>query len=148
MTSSWCTYCQLQTQFTSCSSVFSVSIDDFKQVKSRLGAKSHRSKKPWYSSFFVHKKWLIYRSQRGFFFYVGFLSQTFFFSVWVFFHEHSWITELQGKGKSISLTPHNHFHPLHRHLDISRAITVASSPLLTASSRTRTGNLWLPNASR
>ena len=41
-----------------------------------------------------------------------------------------------------------HFHPLHRHLDISRAITAEGSPLHIAGSRTRTGNLWLPSASR
>ena len=46
-----------------------------------------------------------------------------FFSMWVFFHEHSRITRLQGKGEGISLTPHYHFHSLHGHLDISRAIT-------------------------
>ena len=46
-----------------------------------------------------------------------------FFSIWVFFYEHSRITGLQRKGVGISLTPHYHFHPLHRHLDISRAIT-------------------------
>ena len=65
---------------------------------------------------------------------------TFFFSICVFFHSHSRITGLQGKGKGISLTPHYHFHPLHRHLDISRTITAESSPLYIASSRTRTGN--------
>ena len=45
------------------------------------------------------------------------------------------------EGKAISLTPLYHFHPLHRHLDIHRAITGESSPLHRASSRTRTGNL-------
>ena len=70
------------------------------------------------------------------------------FSILVFFHEHSRITGLQGKGEGISLTPHYHFHPLHRHLDISRAITAESSPLHIASSRTRTGNLGFPSASR
>ena len=35
-----------------------------------------------------------------------------------------------------SLTPHYHFHPLHRHLDISWVITAESSPLHIASSRT------------
>ena len=76
-------------------------------------------------------------------------TQTFFFFfIWVFSHDHSRITGLQGKGEGISLTPHYHFHPLHRHLDISRAITTESSPLHIASSRTRTGNLWLPSASR
>ena len=57
----------------------------------------------------------------------------FFFSIWVFFHDHSRITGLQGKGEGISLTPHYHFHPLHRQLDISRAITTESSPLHIAS---------------
>ena len=71
----------------------------------------------------------------------------FFFSTWVFFHNHSRITELQGKEKGISLTPHYHFHPLHRHLDISRAVTAESSFLHKGSSRTRTGNLWFPSAS-
>ena len=50
----------------------------------------------------------------------------FFFSIWVFFYEHSQITGLQRKGEHISLTPHYHFHQLHRHLDISRAITAES----------------------
>ena len=72
----------------------------------------------------------------------------FFFSIWVFFHEHSRFTGQQGKGEGIFLTPLYHFHPLHRHLDISPAITAESSPLLIAGSRTRTGNLWLPSASR
>ena len=63
----------------------------------------------------------------------------FFFAIWVFFYEHSRITGLQGKGKGISLTPLYHFHQLQRHLDISRAITAESSPLHTASSRTRPG---------
>ena len=72
----------------------------------------------------------------------------FFYSIWVFFHEHSRITGVQGKGEGISLTPHYPFHPLHRHLDISGAITAESSPLHIASSRTQTGNLWFPSASR
>ena len=64
------------------------------------------------------------------------------FSIWVFCHEHSRTTGLQGKGGGgISWTPHYHFHPLHNHLDISRAITADSSPLHIASNRTRTGNL-------
>ena len=71
----------------------------------------------------------------------------FFFLVWVFFHEHSRFTGQQGKGEDISLTPLYHFHSLHRHLGISRAITAESSPLHIASSRTWTGNLWFPSAS-
>ena len=72
----------------------------------------------------------------------------FFFSIWVFFHEHSRFTGQQGKGEGIYLTPLYHFHPLHRDLDISRAMTAESSPLHIAGSRTRTGNLWFPSASR
>ena len=53
----------------------------------------------------------------------------FFFYIWVFFHEHSWITGLQKKGEGISLTPHCHFHSLHKHLDISRVTNAESSPL-------------------
>ena len=71
-----------------------------------------------------------------------------FFSIWIFCHDHSRITGLQGKWNSISLTPHYHFHPLHRHSDISRAITAESSPLHIASRRTRSGNLWFPSVSR
>ena len=47
----------------------------------------------------------------------------FFFFTWVFFHNHSQFTGQQGKGESISLTPFYHFHPFHRYLDISWAIT-------------------------
>ena len=76
------------------------------------------------------------------------LMRFFFFSIWVFFHEHSRFTGQQRKGEGIYLTPLYHFHPLHRHLDISRAITAESSPLHIAGSRTRTGNLRFPSASR
>ena len=72
----------------------------------------------------------------------------FFFSIWVLFHEHLRITRLQGKVEGIPLTPHYRFHALHRHLDISQAITAQSSPLRIASSRTRTGNFCFPSASR
>ena len=51
----------------------------------------------------------------------------FFIYMWVFFHEHSRIAGLQGKGEGISFTPHYYFHPLHRHLDISWAITAETS---------------------
>ena len=69
-------------------------------------------------------------------------------SIWIFFHNHWRITGLQGKGEGISLTPHYHFHPLHIHFYISRAIITESSALHLASYRTRTGNPLLPNASR
>ena len=71
-----------------------------------------------------------------------------FFSIWVFFHEHSRLTEQQGKGEGIYLTPPHHFRPLHRHLDISWVIAAESSPLHIAGGRNRTGNLWFPSASR
>ena len=74
-------------------------------------------------------------------------EKKFLISIWVFLHEHSRITELQGKGEGISLTPHHNFHPLHRYLDISRVITAESLALQIASNRTRTGNLWFPSAS-
>ena len=74
----------------------------------------------------------------------------FFFSFLLefFLDDHSRTAGLQGKGEGISLTPHYHFHPLHRHLDISQAITAESSPMHIASSRTRTGNLWCPSTCR
>ena len=70
------------------------------------------------------------------------------FSVGVFLDDHSRITGMQGKEERISLTPHYHFHPFHRQLDISRAVTAKSSPLHRSSSRIRTGDLWFPSASR
>ena len=45
-----------------------------------------------------------------------------FFFIRVFFHNHSQTTGMKGKGEGISLTPHHHFQPLRRHLDISRAM--------------------------
>ena len=64
------------------------------------------------------------------FFFLGFLSRT--------FANH----RTAGNAEGNSLTPHYHFDPLHKHLDISWAITAESSPLHIASSRTQTGNLW------
>ena len=62
------------------------------------------------------------------------------FFIWVFFHEHSQTTGLQGKGESISLISHY----LHRHLDISWAITAESSLLHIASTGHEPGNFGLP----
>ena len=62
-------------------------------------------------------------------FWIHLFQRRFFFSIWVFFHNLSRIKGLQGKGEGISLTPHYHFHLLHRHLDISQVITAGSSPL-------------------
>ena len=67
---------------------------------------------------------------------------------WVIFHEHSRFTREQvkgdggGGGGGISLIPHHHFHPLSRHLDISRAITVKGLPLHILSSRSQTVALF------
>ena len=44
-----------------------------------------------------------------------------FFSILVFFHIYSQITGQQMKKEGIFWTPHYHFHPFHRHLDISQA---------------------------
>ena len=87
----------------------------------------------------IYKIYFIYNTNQGIFF--------FFFSIWIFFHEHSIFTGQQGKGEGVFLTPLYHFQSLHRHLGISRAITADSSPLYIACSRTRTGNLWFPSAS-
>ena len=65
-----------------------------------------------------------------------------FFSIWLFFHEYSRFTGQQVKGEAISLYPFYHFHPLHRHLDISWVIAAESSPLRIAGSRNQTWNLW------
>ena len=51
-----------------------------------------------------------------------------------------------GEGGSISVAPHHYFHPLHRHLDISGAITTENSPLHTESSWTEPRDLWFPSA--
>ena len=75
-------------------------------------------------------------------------SRRIFFSIKVLFQKHSRITGPQGKGEGISWTPHYHFHPVHRHLGISRTITADSSPLHITSSRTRTGKLCFLSASR
>ena len=45
-------------------------------------------------------------------------KNVFFFSIWVFFQEHSRFTGQQGKGEGIYLTHLYHFHSLHRHLVI------------------------------
>ena len=71
-----------------------------------------------------------------FLFYVSFLSRT--------FTNHRTAWEREG----ISLTPHYPFHLLHRHLDISWAITAKSSLLYIVSCRNRTRNLWFLRASR
>ena len=74
----------------------------------------------------------------NFFFYLGFSFTNIHDS------QDSW---RRGRGYlfNSSLSLHN---PLAMHLDISWAITAEGSPLHIATSRTRTGNLWFPSASR
>ena len=74
----------------------------------------------------------------------------FFLSGFSFTHIHNSqdSSEVCVWGGGINLTPLYHFQPLHRHLDIRRAMTAESSPLHIASSQTRTGNLWFPSTSR
>ena len=74
--------------------------------------------------------------------FVNFI-RNFFFSIWVFPHDHSRITGLQGKGDGSSLAPHH--HPFQRHLDINRAITADSAPLHISSNQTP---LIVPSSSR
>ena len=72
-----------------------------------------------------------------FFSYLGFPSQP--------FTNHR---NAGGRGGHF-FNSHFHFHLLHRQLDISRAITAESSPLLVQLiSWTQNGNLWSPDASR
>ena len=69
------------------------------------------------------------------FFYIGFLSRI--------FRNHGH----QEKRKGISLTPIHYFHPLHRYLDISWAITAENPPLHIANSRTQIGSILFPSVS-
>ena len=82
-----------------------------------------------------------------FFFFRFCFFLSFFFSFWVFIHEHSRFIGQQLKEEDFSLTPLCHFHPLHRHSDVGRAITAENSPPHIASSRTQIGNFWFPSAS-
>ena len=75
------------------------------------------------------------------------LRKRFFFYL-AFFHKYWRFTGQQGKGEVTSFVPLYHFHRHDRHIAISRAITIESSPLHIVSSLTRTGNLWFPSASR
>ena len=69
---------------------------------------------------------------------------SYFFFIWIFFHDHSRITGLQGKKEVIFLSPLYHLHPLHRHLHINQAITAEGSPLYRAGNQTWTGNPLFP----
>ena len=79
--------------------------------------------------------------------HLEFFWSIYFFSIWVFFHEHSQFAGQQEKGETISFTPLFRLHPFHRHLDITWAITTESSPQHITSSPTWTGSLWFSSAS-
>ena len=72
---------------------------------------------------------------------------TFFISGFSFWSIHD-SQDRQGNGEAISLTPLYHFHVLHRDFGLSGRMTAESSPLHITNSRTRTGNILLPSASR
>ena len=74
--------------------------------------------------------WLLLTSLRRnsstavFLYFFRFFKDTFFFSIWVFLSRAFTIHRAAGEGgEGIYLTPLYHFNPLHRHLDISWAIT-------------------------
>ena len=85
-----------------------------------------------FKTLFIHhtKSLTCCNTELAFFFYLAFLSRIFT------------IYRQQLKEEAISLYPFYHFHPLHRHLDISWVIAAESSPLRIAGSRNRTWNLW------
>ena len=101
------------------------------QPRAQFPRKSKKSKQTMAMNSSIMPQHNFLRGQIGTYVYMKIWSYSqfvcFFFSIWVFFHEHSRITELRGKGEGISLTPHYPFHPLHRHLDTSRAITPDST---------------------
>ena len=63
-----------------------------------------------------------------------------FFSIWVFFHDHSQFIGQQEKWEVICLTGLYHFHQFCSYLNISRATKAETSLPLIASCRTRTRN--------
>ena len=55
-------------------------------------------------------------------------------------------SDYRGRRK-LYLTPLYHFNPFHEHLDISRAITLESTPQHVASNQIWARNFWFPSAS-
>ena len=136
---------QNERRFSSVTNItFKVGLSSFKKIVlfvSMKALKNHYENKINFKNFDV-TIWLTNNFNKCFFFCFV------FFSIWVFFHEHSPITGQQGKEEGIYLTALYHFHLLHKHLYISRAITAESSPLHIAGSRIWTGNLWFLSRSR
>ena len=71
----------------------------------------------------------------------GYLFSSFMTEVPIMQKTTDWFLYMTGTSVMKELTPLYHFQSLHRHLDISRAITTDSSPLHVASSPTRTGDV-------
>ena len=68
----------------------------------------------------------------------------------IYFHE-SEFTNSHHSFRGISLHLLDHFHSLHRYLEIQLGWVIAAESYCTSVPswrRTRTGNLWFPNASR
>ena len=61
------------------------------------------------------------------------LWRGFSFSIWFFFSQPPANNRTAGEGEGIPLTPHCHFHPLHRYLGNSWAIAAEGSPLRISS---------------
>ena len=55
-----------------------------------------------------------------------YLIVMYFYSIWIYFHEHPLLAGQQGKGKAISLTSLYHFNLLQRLSDISQTISAPS----------------------
>lgn len=71
-------------------------------------------------------------NENNFFFYLGFLSLN--------IHKSQ---GNKGRGRQIE-TLFCHFHPIHKHFDISQTIVAESSFLHIGSDLTRTENFWFP----
>ena len=97
--------------------------------------KHHKTRNKDYPIPLAHQKqWPTMRIINTFFFYLGFLSRP--------FTHHRTAGEGGGHffNSSLQLPPASQ--------TLTRAITTESSPLHIGSSRSRTGNLWFPSASR
>ena len=77
-------------------------------------------------SFYFIKKIYLFHKKNKVHFLNSFVSKKFFFLSGFPFTTIHESNDCRGRGMA---SPHYHFHPLHRHLDISQVITAGSSPL-------------------
>ena len=86
---------------------------------SSIDEKKAPSWSSWLSSYvyrlYQHTRVLWFESLFNFFFYLSFLS-------WTYSNHRT-----AGEGDGVCLTPHHHFHPLHRHLDINLVIIAVTN---------------------